>query len=233
MESPPARAPRRRGHGDAGGRAAVGRFASSPRRPSGVRARARSPARARCPDGPDAPRACRGGSARRPPPAPRRRAPGRGRAPRSAPGRRPTLDLAVAVAQRVLDQRVEHPVEVGERADAGAPRPPRRRTARSAPSQRAAARRTAVARDRRAAAARRPRRPGRARAARRRSRRAGRARASRRRSPRGPSRVVAGRPRLLEPEPQAAQRRAQLVRGVGHEVALAGDEALEPRRSCR
>ena len=43
-------------------------------------------------------------------------------------------------------------------------------------------------------------------------------------------RVVARRARLLEPQPQAGERRAQLVRRVGDEVALAGHEALEPRR---
>ena len=61
----------------------------------------------------------RGGSARRPPRARRRPAPG----PRSStsipPGRATTVDVAAAVAQRVLDQRVEHAVEVGVRAVGG------------------------------------------------------------------------------------------------------------------
>ena len=39
--------------------------------------------------------------------------------------------------------------------------------------------------------------------------------------------------RLLEPQPQAGQRRAQLVRGVGDELALAVDQPLAAARSSR
>ena len=41
-------------------------------------------------------------------------------------------------------------------------------------------------------------------------------------------RVGGRRAGLLEPQPQPAQRRAQLVRGVRDELPLAGDEPLEP-----
>ena len=40
---------------------------------------------------------------------------------------------------------------------------------------------------------------------------------------------VAGGARLLEPQLQAGERGAELVRGVGDELALAVDQALEPR----
>ena len=77
--------------------------------------------------------------------------------------------------------------------------------------------------------ARRPRPPGRAAAARRPSRTGGRPRSSAASISLG----VAGGARLLEPQPQAGERRAQLVRGVGDELALAVDEPLEPRASSR
>jgi hypothetical protein len=42
-----------------------------------------------------------------------------------------------------------------------------------------------------------------------------------------------GRQRLLQPQPQAGQRGAELVRGIGDELALGLHEPLDARASCR
>ena len=175
------------------------------------------------PGGPARP-AGRGGSARRPPrarpgraralvedvdragagderDARRRRSAARSRSARRARARGRRGRQRTGAAWGAPDERGHAPVEArgGARGRRRRGRPPRR--------------------------ARRPRPPGRAAAARRPSRRGGRPPSS----AASISSRVAGGARLLEPQPQAGERRAQLVRGVGDELALAVDEALEPR----
>ena len=130
------------------------------------------------------------------------------------------------VGDRVLDEHVERAVEVGARGPGvtGLRRPTcsvRCRRRRAAPSQRSARVGDGVCEVDAARAGRRPRRPARARAARRPSR-------DRRSSSRRPASIsswasaIGGRGAgLLQPQPQPAERRAELVRGVGDELALA------------
>ena len=148
------------------------------------------------------------------------------------PGRATTVTSPAAVAERVLDQRVEHAVQVGGRAERGLARGGLDGLDAAALACRPSARRRGrpPRRGRAPPAARRPRRPGRARAARRGSPPGGRARPVAASISSWTSGSSRGGARLLEPQPQAGERRAQLVRGVGHEVALAGDEPLQPRR---
>ena len=159
------------------------------------------------------------GRRRRPRAPPRRRAPTRDRRP-SVPGGR----VADAVLEQVEDQAVElvgvaldrHRRRRLETAAGGRRRPARPRRARprrSRPGRTRAAGRRARRRRGRAAAGRRPAGASAARSA-----------APRRRSPPRRRRrrgLVEARLEQLEVGEDAGQRRAQLVRGVGDEVALA------------
>ncbi len=155
---------------------------------------------------------------------------------RSRPVTIVTRDVGRAVADRVLDQRVERPVEVGGRAPdrrGSIPRPPRRarRPRRQPPScQRSSARS--------AASARSTSEPGcSCSPARLRTRSSSTICESRSTSDiPASSRLARGslvRRRLadlLELQPQPGERRAQLMRGVGDEVALAAEQARHPLR---
>ena len=159
-------------------------------------------------------------------PRPARR-PDRGRGPRDgrAPASTVTSRARRRVGERVLDQHVEHAVEVGARAPHRRPGPARRRT--HDPRASAAARQRSTARlgGSRASSICLAEQlailgAARARAARRRSPRAGRPRPC---PPRARARhraPDADRARLLEAQPQRGQRRAQLMRGVRDELAL-------------